>query len=147
MGPVIGATCCQLPAALTLPHAHAPLVWSLRRPSPRTALCNAAPTLLSRCTHCCAAPCCAAGQGAYATVRLLEDWHTGKLFACKTISKARLLCKEDIEDVEREVRRGIGGPPHAGRRQLAQTASRPRSSVTACQRSSVASAGVALPGE
>lgn len=44
-----------------------------------------------------------AGKGAFGVVRLVVDKKTGQAFACKSISKAKLISKEDVDDVRREV--------------------------------------------
>ena len=41
------------------------------------------------------------GKGAFGTVYQAVDKKTGQLYACKSISKAKLICKEDVEDVQR----------------------------------------------
>jgi hypothetical protein len=41
-------------------------------------------------------------------VRLVLEKKSGKLYACKSISKAKLISKEDVQDVRREVRAGVG---------------------------------------
>ena len=41
------------------------------------------------------------GKGAFGTVYQAVDKKTGVAYACKSISKAKLVCKEDIEDVQR----------------------------------------------
>ena len=43
------------------------------------------------------------GKGAFGVVRRGVNKETGHAIACKTISKSRLVCKEDVEDVKREV--------------------------------------------
>lgn len=43
------------------------------------------------------------GKGAFGTVYQAIDKKTGVHYACKSISKAKLVCKEDVEDVQREV--------------------------------------------
>ena len=43
------------------------------------------------------------GRGQFGTTRLAEDQNRGEKFACKSIAKGKLSCKEDIEDVQREV--------------------------------------------
>ncbi|KAL3153909.1 hypothetical protein ABBQ32_013473 [Trebouxia sp. C0010 RCD-2024] len=43
------------------------------------------------------------GKGAFGTVYQAIDKKTGVVYACKSISKAKLVCKEDVEDVQREV--------------------------------------------
>jgi len=43
------------------------------------------------------------GKGAFGVVRRGVDKATGHLVAVKSISKSRLVCKEDVEDVKREV--------------------------------------------
>ena len=44
------------------------------------------------------------GRGQFGTTRLAEDAKArGQTFACKSIAKGKLNCKEDIEDVQREV--------------------------------------------
>ena len=47
----------------------------------------------------------AAGKGAYGTVRLALEKKSGTMYACKSISKAKLVSQEDVADVRREVRR------------------------------------------
>lgn len=44
-------------------------------------------------------PCCSA----FGTVYEVEDLRNGELFAVKQISKAKLACTEDVEDVRREM--------------------------------------------
>ena len=41
------------------------------------------------------------GKGAFGTVYQAIDKKSGGSYACKSISKAKLVCKEDIEDVQR----------------------------------------------
>jgi calcium-dependent protein kinase len=43
------------------------------------------------------------GRGQFGTTRLAEDIKKRDKFACKSIAKRKLSCKEDIEDVQREV--------------------------------------------
>ncbi|KAK9857574.1 hypothetical protein WJX84_007746 [Apatococcus fuscideae] len=43
------------------------------------------------------------GKGQFGTTRLAEEKSTGRLLACKSISKRKLTTAEDIEDVRREV--------------------------------------------
>lgn len=43
------------------------------------------------------------GKGAFGVVHLAQDKRGGGLYACKSISKAKLISKEDVEDVRREV--------------------------------------------
>ncbi|CAK0786958.1 Calcium-dependent protein kinase 2 [Coccomyxa viridis] len=43
------------------------------------------------------------GRGQFGITRLATDKKTGKDFACKSIAKRKLLSKEDVEDVRREV--------------------------------------------
>ncbi|KAG7672229.1 hypothetical protein Ndes2526B_g06781 [Nannochloris sp. 'desiccata'] len=43
------------------------------------------------------------GKGAFGIVRLAKRLDSGKLYACKSISKARLVSPEDIEDIRREI--------------------------------------------
>lgn len=43
------------------------------------------------------------GKGAFGVVRLVLDRKTGEAYACKSISKAKLIAKEDVDDVRREV--------------------------------------------
>eukprot|EP01025_Chloroclados_australasicus_P022122 TRINITY_DN2296_c0_g1_i1.p2 TRINITY_DN2296_c0_g1~~TRINITY_DN2296_c0_g1_i1.p2 ORF type:complete len:497 (-),score=108.07 TRINITY_DN2296_c0_g1_i1:352-1842(-) len=43
------------------------------------------------------------GRGQFGVTRLAIDKKTGEKFACKTISKRKLVSEEDIEDVRREV--------------------------------------------
>ena len=41
------------------------------------------------------------GKGAFGTVYQATDKKTGIQYACKSISKAKLVCAEDIKDVQR----------------------------------------------
>ncbi|KAL1823014.1 hypothetical protein ACET3Z_009792 [Daucus carota] len=43
------------------------------------------------------------GQGQFGTTHLCTEKSTGTLYACKTIPKKKLICKEDYEDVWREI--------------------------------------------
>jgi calcium-dependent protein kinase len=43
------------------------------------------------------------GKGAFGTVRLATAKPGGEKLACKSIAKAKLVCREDIQDVQREV--------------------------------------------
>jgi serine/threonine protein kinase len=43
------------------------------------------------------------GKGAFGTVRLATHRLTGEKLACKSIAKAKLVCREDVQDVQREV--------------------------------------------
>lgn len=43
------------------------------------------------------------GKGAFGTVRLATSKATGEKLACKSIAKAKLVCREDVQDVQREV--------------------------------------------
>eukprot|EP01026_Neomeris_dumetosa_P061957 TRINITY_DN58543_c0_g1_i4.p1 TRINITY_DN58543_c0_g1~~TRINITY_DN58543_c0_g1_i4.p1 ORF type:complete len:378 (-),score=41.01 TRINITY_DN58543_c0_g1_i4:674-1807(-) len=43
------------------------------------------------------------GKGAFGIVRSAIELETGKKYACKSISKAKLVCQEDVADVQREV--------------------------------------------
>eukprot|EP00891_Asterochloris_glomerata_P002436 jgi/Astpho2/2436/fgenesh1_pm.00044_%23_18_t len=43
------------------------------------------------------------GKGAFGTVYAATNRQTGEVLACKSISKAKLVCQEDVEDVQREV--------------------------------------------
>eukprot|EP01025_Chloroclados_australasicus_P027070 TRINITY_DN2687_c0_g1_i3.p1 TRINITY_DN2687_c0_g1~~TRINITY_DN2687_c0_g1_i3.p1 ORF type:complete len:486 (-),score=84.59 TRINITY_DN2687_c0_g1_i3:272-1729(-) len=43
------------------------------------------------------------GKGAFGTVRLAISRSSGDKFACKSIAKAKLVCREDVQDVQREV--------------------------------------------
>jgi len=54
------------------------------------------------------------GKGQFGTTRLCEERSTGEKYACKSISKRKLLTKEDIEDVQREVQilHHLGGHPN-----------------------------------
>ena len=47
------------------------------------------------------------GKGAFGTVYQAVDKKTGVAYACKSISKAKLVCKEDIEDVQRVSKQAI----------------------------------------
>jgi calcium-dependent protein kinase len=58
--------------------------------------------------NCCLTPRLtgtAAGKGAFGVVRLVIEKATGKLYACKSISKAKIISREDVDDVRREVSR------------------------------------------
>jgi calcium-dependent protein kinase len=44
------------------------------------------------------------GQGQFGTTHLCIDRRTGLEFACKSIPKRKLVSKEDVEDVKREIR-------------------------------------------
>ena len=48
------------------------------------------------------------GKGAFGVVRLVQDKKMGRMYACKSISKAKLISKEDVDDVRREVGAGLG---------------------------------------
>ena len=41
------------------------------------------------------------GKGAFGTVYQATDKESGVVYACKSISKAKLICTEDVEDVQR----------------------------------------------
>eukprot|EP00271_Cylindrocystis_brebissonii_P000892 TRINITY_DN1106_c0_g3_i1.p1 TRINITY_DN1106_c0_g3~~TRINITY_DN1106_c0_g3_i1.p1 ORF type:complete len:1085 (+),score=157.00 TRINITY_DN1106_c0_g3_i1:358-3612(+) len=43
------------------------------------------------------------GRGRFGVIRVCEHRETGERLACKSISKARLKCSQDVEDVRREV--------------------------------------------
>lgn len=43
------------------------------------------------------------GKGAFGIVRLAHDKVAGGSYACKSISKAKLVCREDVKDVQNEV--------------------------------------------
>lgn len=43
------------------------------------------------------------GKGAFGVVRRGINKKTGHAIACKSISKSRLVCKEDVDDVKKEV--------------------------------------------
>jgi calcium-dependent protein kinase len=43
------------------------------------------------------------GKGAFGVVRLAKNKNTGEPVAVKSISKAKLVCKEDVKDVQAEV--------------------------------------------
>lgn len=43
------------------------------------------------------------GKGQFGVTRLATEKSTGRKFACKSIAKRKLTCKEDVEDVQREV--------------------------------------------
>ena len=43
------------------------------------------------------------GKGAFGVVRRVVNKQTGEAVACKSISKSKLVSKEDVEDVLREV--------------------------------------------
>lgn len=42
------------------------------------------------------------GKGAFGLVRVAKDKRTGAISACKSISKAKLVSRDDIDDVRRE---------------------------------------------
>lgn len=41
------------------------------------------------------------GKGAFGVVRHVVEKETGQSYACKSISKAKLITKEDVDDVRR----------------------------------------------
>jgi serine/threonine protein kinase len=43
------------------------------------------------------------GKGAFGTVRLATSRTSSAKLACKSIAKAKLVCREDVQDVQREV--------------------------------------------
>lgn len=43
------------------------------------------------------------GKGQFGTTKLATEIASGQKLACKSIAKRKLKCKEDIEDVKREV--------------------------------------------
>jgi hypothetical protein len=43
------------------------------------------------------------GKGAFGTVRTATSKASGEKFACKSIAKSKLVCREDVQDVQREV--------------------------------------------
>ena len=43
------------------------------------------------------------GKGAFGTVRVAISKGTKEKLACKSIAKAKLVCREDVQDVQREV--------------------------------------------
>ena len=43
------------------------------------------------------------GKGAFGTVRAATNRTSGEKLACKSIAKAKLVCREDVQDVQREV--------------------------------------------
>jgi serine/threonine protein kinase len=47
------------------------------------------------------------GKGQFGVTRLVRERSSGQQFACKTISKRKLVNPEDIEDVRREIK--VGG--------------------------------------
>lgn len=54
------------------------------------------------------------GKGAFGVVRMATSKTTGEKFACKSIAKAKLVCQEDVQDVQREVTimNHVGGHPN-----------------------------------
>lgn len=54
------------------------------------------------------------GKGAFGVVKLAINKKTGAKDACKSISKAKLVCKEDVKDVQAEVAimNLVAGHPH-----------------------------------
>jgi hypothetical protein len=66
------------------------------------------------CPSCCefnfgtgATVSCSPHCRAFGTVYEVEDLRTGELYAVKQISKAKLACTEDVEDVRREMQVGM----------------------------------------
>lgn len=43
------------------------------------------------------------GKGNYGTTRIAVDKKTKRRYACKSISKRKLTCQEDVDDVKREI--------------------------------------------
>ena len=43
------------------------------------------------------------GKGQFGVTKLATEKTTGNKYACKSIAKRKLTCKEDVEDVQREV--------------------------------------------
>ena len=43
------------------------------------------------------------GKGAFGVVRSATSRANGEKFACKSIAKSKLVCREDVQDVQREV--------------------------------------------
>lgn len=72
------------------------------------------------------------GKGAFGVVRLVTDKKTGEQFACKSISKAKLITKEDVEDIRREVQPPLScsPPPQAALRSSPPT---PRITSRGCR--------------
>ena len=66
------------------------------------------------------------GRGQFGTVQECVELATGKLYACKVISKHKLKSKEEIEDVRREVAimYHLAGNPN-----IARHKTRPRESL------------------
>lgn len=54
------------------------------------------------------------GKGQFGVTRLVVDSTTGEQFACKSISKRKLVSAEDMEDVRREIKvmHHLSGHPH-----------------------------------
>ncbi len=54
------------------------------------------------------------GKGNFGVVHMIVDKASGEKFACKSISKRKLVAKDDIEDVRREVQilMHLGGHPN-----------------------------------
>lgn len=54
------------------------------------------------------------GKGAFGVVRSGKAKDSGTKIACKTISKAKLICREDVEDVQAEIAimNHVAGHPH-----------------------------------
>jgi hypothetical protein len=46
------------------------------------------------------------GKGAFGVVHLVVEKKTGQMYACKSISKAKLITKDDVEDVRKEASAG-----------------------------------------
>lgn len=82
---------------------------------------GAACSLVTRChAVCCAtryvqAPrLCSPHCRAFGTVYEAEDLRTGEVFAVKQISKAKLACTEDVEDVRREMQVSVASGCRCG---------------------------------
>ncbi|CAI5467623.1 unnamed protein product [Closterium sp. Yama58-4] len=54
------------------------------------------------------------GRGNFGVIHLCENLETGERYACKTITKAKLECWDDVDDVKREVHvlETLRGHPH-----------------------------------
>lgn len=54
------------------------------------------------------------GRGQFGVIRLATDRSTGNLYACKSISKRKLTCQDDIDDVVREIQimKHLAGHPN-----------------------------------
>lgn len=73
------------------------------------------------------------GKGAFGVVHLAKAKSTGELAAVKSISKAKLVCKEDVKDVQTEVAimNMVGGHRNVVTLSVRRPAARPTRSAAA----------------